>query len=106
MSTTYPSDLSDAEWACVQRYLPSLPAPLGPPRPKTSPCCTSSVRALTAVKLPKRRERRSNETSALIGGNRSFPRFAFNLLGCGLACHAAWHTSGADLHGTSRRGRW
>src|SRR5260221_10296522 len=26
MSTTYPSDLSDSEWACVQRYLPSLPA--------------------------------------------------------------------------------
>src|SRR5690242_12937171 len=25
MSTTYPSDLSDAEWACVQRYFPSLP---------------------------------------------------------------------------------
>jgi putative transposase len=24
MSTTYPCDLSDAEWACVQRYLPSL----------------------------------------------------------------------------------
>jgi putative transposase len=24
MSTTYPSDLSDAEWACVQRYLPPL----------------------------------------------------------------------------------
>src|SRR5262244_2493891 len=25
MSTTYPSDLSNAEWACVQRYLPPLP---------------------------------------------------------------------------------
>jgi len=24
MSTTYPSDLSDAEWTCVQRYLPPL----------------------------------------------------------------------------------
>lgn len=24
MSTTYPSDLSDAEWACVQRHLPPL----------------------------------------------------------------------------------
>ncbi len=24
MSTTYPSDLTDAEWACVQRYLPTL----------------------------------------------------------------------------------
>lgn len=24
MSTTYPSDLSDVEWACVQRYLPPL----------------------------------------------------------------------------------
>ena len=24
MSTTYPSDLSDAEWTCVQRYLPTL----------------------------------------------------------------------------------
>lgn len=24
MSTSYPSDLTDAEWACVQRYLPSL----------------------------------------------------------------------------------
>jgi putative transposase len=24
MSTSYPSDLSDAEWACVQRYLPPL----------------------------------------------------------------------------------
>jgi len=24
MSTTYPSDLADAEWACVQRYLPPL----------------------------------------------------------------------------------
>jgi putative transposase len=24
MSTTYPSDLTDAEWACVQRYLPPL----------------------------------------------------------------------------------
>jgi putative transposase len=25
MSTTYPSELTDAEWACVQRYLPPLP---------------------------------------------------------------------------------
>src|SRR5215471_2424690 len=25
MSTTYPSDLSDAEWECLQRYLPPLP---------------------------------------------------------------------------------
>jgi putative transposase len=25
MSTTYPSDLSDAEWEYVQRYLPPLP---------------------------------------------------------------------------------
>lgn len=25
MSTTYPSGLSDAEWVCVQRYLPALP---------------------------------------------------------------------------------
>jgi putative transposase len=25
MSTTYPSDLTDAEWACVQRHLPPLP---------------------------------------------------------------------------------
>jgi putative transposase len=25
MSTTYPSDLSDAEWDCLQRYLPPLP---------------------------------------------------------------------------------
>src|SRR5713101_3379596 len=24
MSTTYPSDLTDAEWECVQRYLPTL----------------------------------------------------------------------------------
>jgi putative transposase len=24
MSTTYPSDLTDAEWACVQRHLPAL----------------------------------------------------------------------------------
>jgi len=24
MSTTYPSDLTDAEWACVQRHLPPL----------------------------------------------------------------------------------
>jgi putative transposase len=24
MSTTYPSDLTDAEWACIQRYLPPL----------------------------------------------------------------------------------
>jgi putative transposase len=31
MSTTYPSDLSDAEWACVQRYLPPL-ARRGRPR--------------------------------------------------------------------------
>jgi putative transposase len=25
VSTTYPSDLLDAEWECVQRYLPALP---------------------------------------------------------------------------------
>ena len=25
MSTTYPSDLTDAEWVCLQRYLPQLP---------------------------------------------------------------------------------
>jgi putative transposase len=24
MSTTYPSDLSEAEWACIQRHLPPL----------------------------------------------------------------------------------
>ncbi|HKS69693.1 MAG TPA: IS5/IS1182 family transposase, partial [Ktedonobacterales bacterium] len=24
MSTIYPSDLTDAEWTCVQRYLPPL----------------------------------------------------------------------------------
>lgn len=30
MSTTYPSDLTDAEWACAQRYLPSLPAYASP----------------------------------------------------------------------------
>jgi hypothetical protein len=23
MNTTYPSDLSDAEWACAKRYLPA-----------------------------------------------------------------------------------
>jgi len=34
MSTTYPSDLSDAEWACVQRYLPPLPTR---GRPSTHP---------------------------------------------------------------------
>jgi len=34
MSTTYPSDLSDAEWACVQRHLPSL-STRG--RPRTHP---------------------------------------------------------------------
>ncbi|HEY1388659.1 MAG TPA: IS5 family transposase [Ktedonobacterales bacterium] len=26
MSTTYPSDLTDTEWACIQRYLPALSA--------------------------------------------------------------------------------
>lgn len=26
MNTTYPSDLSDAEWACAKRYLPALSA--------------------------------------------------------------------------------
>jgi putative transposase len=31
MSTTYPSDLSDAEWTCVQRHLPPL-SPRGRPR--------------------------------------------------------------------------
>ncbi|HEX8032731.1 MAG TPA: IS5 family transposase [Ktedonobacterales bacterium] len=34
MSTRYPSDLSDAEWECVQRYLPSL-SKRG--RPRTQP---------------------------------------------------------------------
>jgi putative transposase len=34
MSTTYPSDLSDAEWVCVQRYLPPL-STRG--RPRTHP---------------------------------------------------------------------
>src|SRR5215470_7400050 len=34
MSTTYPSDLTDAEWACIQRYLPAL-STRG--RPRTHP---------------------------------------------------------------------
>jgi hypothetical protein len=34
MSTTHPSDLSDAEWACVQRYLPPV-STRG--RPRTHP---------------------------------------------------------------------
>src|SRR3954447_16032828 len=34
MSTTYPSDLADSEWACVQRYLPYLP---NRGRPRTHP---------------------------------------------------------------------
>ena len=34
MSTTYPSDLTDAEWACVQRHLPPL-STRG--RPRTHP---------------------------------------------------------------------
>src|SRR5216684_1109786 len=34
MSTTYPSDLTDAEWACVQRYLPLLS---GHGRPRIHP---------------------------------------------------------------------
>jgi len=34
MSTTYPSDLTDAEWTCVQRHLPPL-SPRG--RPRTHP---------------------------------------------------------------------
>jgi putative transposase len=34
MSTTYPSDLSNAEWTCVQRYLPTL-STRG--RPRTHP---------------------------------------------------------------------
>jgi putative transposase len=34
MSTSYPSDLTDAEWECVQRYLPALPRR---GRPRTHP---------------------------------------------------------------------
>lgn len=34
MSTTYPSDLTDAEWDCVQRYLPPMPRR---GRPRTHP---------------------------------------------------------------------
>src|SRR5262249_35083747 len=34
MSMSYPSDLTDAEWACVQRYLPPLPTR---GRPRTHP---------------------------------------------------------------------
>src|SRR5258706_15272153 len=40
MSTTYPSDLSDAEWACLQRFPPPRsphgrpPSPLPPHRPQ------------------------------------------------------------------------
>jgi len=34
MSTTYPSDLTDAEWECVQRYLPPVS---GRGRPRTHP---------------------------------------------------------------------
>jgi putative transposase len=34
MSTSYPSDLIDAEWECVQRY---LPAPSRRGRPRTHP---------------------------------------------------------------------
>jgi hypothetical protein len=34
MSTTYPSDLTNAEWECVQRYLPPMPR-CG--RPRTHP---------------------------------------------------------------------
>src|SRR5258708_7398541 len=49
-----------------------LPAPLGPTRPKTSPRCTSSERALTAVKLPKRRARPSKQPRHLIDGDRTY----------------------------------
>lgn len=31
MSTSYPSNLSDAEWACLQRYLPTVPKRGRPP---------------------------------------------------------------------------
>lgn len=34
MNTSYPSDLSDAEWECLQRYLPTLPKR---GRPRTHP---------------------------------------------------------------------
>ena len=34
MSTTYPSDLTDAEWDCVRRYLPAMPRR---GRPRTHP---------------------------------------------------------------------
>jgi putative transposase len=34
MNTSYPSDLTDAEWACIQRYLPRLPRR---GRPRTHP---------------------------------------------------------------------
>ncbi len=34
MSTTYPSDLSDAEWVCAKRFLPPLPRR---GRPRTHP---------------------------------------------------------------------
>jgi putative transposase len=37
MSTIYPSDLSDAEWECLQRYLPVLPRR---GRPRTHPLRT------------------------------------------------------------------
>lgn len=37
MSTSYPSDLSNAEWECLQRYLPALPK-CG--RPRTHPLRT------------------------------------------------------------------
>jgi transposase len=35
MSTTYPSDLTETEWTCVQRHLPSLSTRRG--RPRTHP---------------------------------------------------------------------
>src|SRR5258706_16377658 len=55
MSTSYPSNLSDAEWEYLQRHLPPLPrdvvdrqfTPCEPCSMRSSTCCAPAVRGAT-----------------------------------------------------------
>src|SRR5215469_4508194 len=63
-----------------------FPLPLGPRKPKISPCSTRKLTSLTAVKLPNRRTRCSAEMAASMGdcgpvAITSARRFEFHVRG-------------------------
>src|SRR5258708_31258390 len=64
------------------RIVVDLPAPLGPRKPKTSPCATSSETLSTATKSPKRLTRFSRRTAGplVLGDTFSLVTFGFFLM--------------------------